>query len=208
MSNNNIINYDYMIKVLVIGDSGVGKSSFVVRYTDDIYINSYISTIGVDFKVNKFEINNKIIKMQLWDTAGQERFRTITYSYYRGSHAVILVFDITNRDSFLNLNSWLNEINKYCNCDNIYITLIGNKTDLNDDRAVSFDEANKFANDNNMKYYEISTLNSEYSNINNIFYNIGLHLINNNCINSIQNNTNINIKNSNKNKNKNNCCDI
>ena len=102
--------YDYIQKILLIGDSGVGKSSIVLRFTENTYNESYISTIGVDFKVKKLIIDNNVVKIQLWDTAGQERFKTITFSYYRGSHAVIIVFDITSRESFMNIEAWLEEI--------------------------------------------------------------------------------------------------
>ena len=106
MDNNNSIlhdNYDYLFKIVFVGDSSVGKSSIIIRFTDDTYNDQYISTIGVDFKIKTVTHKEKLVKLQIWDTAGQERFRTITTSYYRGTHCCILVFDITNADSFYSL---------------------------------------------------------------------------------------------------------
>merc|ERR1711967_229834 len=90
--------YDYLFKLLLIGDSGVGKSCLLLRFTDDTYAESYISTIGVDFKIRTIQLESKTIKLQIWDTAGQERFRTITSSYYRGAHGIIVVYDITDSE--------------------------------------------------------------------------------------------------------------
>ena len=102
------INYDYLFKILLIGDSGVGKSCLILRFAENMFIDSYISTIGVDFKIKTISLFGKIVKLQIWDTAGQERFRTITTSYYRGSHAILIVYDITSMESFRNVTSWLN----------------------------------------------------------------------------------------------------
>ena len=146
--------YDYIQKILLIGDSGVGKSSIVLRFTENTYNESYISTIGVDFKVKKLIIDNNVVKIQLWDTAGQERFKTITFSYYRGSHAVIIVFDITSRESFMNIEAWLEEIYKFCDKKKIKIIIIGNKKDLENTRKVSYDEAFTFANNLGFQYYK------------------------------------------------------
>ena len=105
--------YDYLFKLLLIGDSGVGKSCLLLRFADDTYSESYISTIGVDFKIRTIEHDGKTIKLQIWDTAGQERFRTITSSYYRGAHGIIVVYDVTDQDSFDNVKQWLQEIERY-----------------------------------------------------------------------------------------------
>ena len=95
--------YDYLFKLLIIGDSGVGKSCLLLRFADGTYTDSYISTIGVDFKIHTVNLDGKIIKLQIWDTAGQERFRTITSSYYRGAHGIIVVYDVTDQDTFSKL---------------------------------------------------------------------------------------------------------
>ncbi|CAL5322901.1 unnamed protein product [Camellia sinensis] len=132
--------YDYLFKLLLIGDSGVGKSCLLLRFADDSYLDSYISTIGVDFKIRTVEQDGKTIKLQIWDTAGQERFRTITSSYYRGAHGIIIVYDITDQESFNNVKQWLNEIDRYAS-ENVNKLLVGNKCDLTDNRAVSYDTA-------------------------------------------------------------------
>ncbi|KAG0093945.1 GTP-binding protein of the rab [Podila epicladia] len=105
--------YDYLFKLLLIGDSGVGKSCLLLRFADDTYTESYISTIGVDFKIRTIELEGKTVKLQIWDTAGQERFRTITSSYYRGAHGIIVVYDVTDQDTFANVKQWLAEIDRY-----------------------------------------------------------------------------------------------
>ena len=127
--------YDYLFKLLLIGDSGVGKSCLLLRFADDTYTESYISTIGVDFKIRTIELDGKTIKLQIWDTAGQERFRTITSSYYRGAHGIIVVFDVTDQESFNNVKQWLHEIDRYA-CANVKKLLVGNKCDLASKRAV------------------------------------------------------------------------
>ena len=99
--------YDYLFKIVLVGDSGVGKSSLVLKYTDDVYNDNFISTIGVDFKIHTININGKQVKLQIWDTAGQERFKSITASYYKGAHCIIFVYDITDSQSFLNLKKWI-----------------------------------------------------------------------------------------------------
>merc|ERR1711898_6342 len=99
--------YDYLFKLLLIGDSGVGKSCLLLRFADDTYSESYISTIGVDFKIRTIEHDGKRIKLQIWDTAGQERFRTITSSYYRGAHGIIVVYDVTELDTFHAVERWM-----------------------------------------------------------------------------------------------------
>merc|ERR1712083_1266763 len=127
--------YDYLFKLLLIGDSGVGKSCLLLRFADDIYTESYISTIGVDFKIRTVELDGKTIKLQIWDTAGQERFRTITSSYYRGAHGIIIVYDITDVESFNNVRQWLFEIDRFAS-EHVNKLLVGNKSDLDQKRCV------------------------------------------------------------------------
>lgn len=132
-----LIYSDYLFKLLLIGDSGVGKSCLLLRFADDTYTESYISTIGVDFKIRTIELDKKTIKLQIWDTAGQERFRTITSSYYRGAHGIIVVYDCTDQDSFNNVKQWLEEIDRYA-CDNVNKLLVGNKCDLTAKKVVDY----------------------------------------------------------------------
>lgn len=136
--------YDYLFKLLLIGDSGVGKSCLLLRFADDTYSESYISTIGVDFKIRTIEHDGKTIKLQIWDTAGQERFRTITSSYYRGAHGIIVVYDVTDQDSFDNVKQWLQEIERYAS-ENVKKLLVGNKSDLTQKKQVDYTTAKEYA---------------------------------------------------------------
>jgi len=111
----NSTSYDLIYKILLIGDAGVGKSNLLQRYTDDPFSENHIATIGVDFKIRTVEFDGKRIKLQIWDTAGQERFRTIASSYYRNAHGFLVVYDVTNTESFQNVGMWLEEISRYCN---------------------------------------------------------------------------------------------
>ncbi|KAH0913754.1 hypothetical protein HID58_037075 [Brassica napus] len=147
--------YDYLFKLLLIGDSGVGKSCLLLRFSDDSYVESYISTIGVDFKIRTVEQDGKTIKLQIWDTAGQERFRTITSSYYRGAHGIIIVYDVTDQESFNNVKQWLSEIDRYAS-DNVNKLLVGNKCDLAENRAVPYETAKAFADEIGIPFMETS----------------------------------------------------
>lgn len=147
--------YDQLYKILLIGDSGVGKSSLLLRFADNAYNECYISTIGVDFKVRMIHKESKVIKLQIWDTAGQERFRTITSSYYRGSHGIIIVYDVTNIESFNNVKIWLNDISRYAGS-NVSKILVGNKSDLSNKRQVDYNVAKAFANEHDVPFMETS----------------------------------------------------
>jgi Ras-related protein Rab-1A len=136
--------YDYLFKILLIGDSAVGKSSLLLKFAEDIFETTYISTIGVDFKIRQISVDGKQCKLQLWDTAGQERFRTITSSYYRGAHGIIVVYDVTDRESFENVQQWLKEIRRYAN-ERVSIVLVGNKCDLESKRCVTYKEGKDYA---------------------------------------------------------------
>jgi Ras-related protein Rab-1A len=153
------LEYDLLFKILIIGDSGVGKSCLLLKFTDRYFNDSYISTIGVDFKIQTIQLDNKIIKLQIWDTAGQDRFKTITTSYYRGSHGIVIVYDITDKESFLNVRNWLAEVHKYAS-DNVKILLVGNKCDLEKDRQVSIQEGQELANKLNIPFIEASAKDS------------------------------------------------
>ena len=129
--------YDYLFKILLIGDSGVGKSCLLLKYTDGIYADSYISTIGVDFKIKTEAIDGKTIKLQIWDTAGQERFRTITTAYYRGAMGILLVYDVSDEQSFTNVRNWMRQIDQNA-AENVTRILIGNKCDVDPSERVSY----------------------------------------------------------------------
>mmetsp|Transcript_33725 Transcript_33725/g.35020 ORF Transcript_33725/g.35020 Transcript_33725/m.35020 type:complete len:207 (+) Transcript_33725:2-622(+) len=147
--------YDHLLKMLLIGNSGVGKSCLLFRFADDSWSENYVTTIGVDFKIKTLDLDGKSIKLQIWDTAGQERFRNITSSYYRGAAGIMIVYDITELESFNNLNIWLNEIDKHAS-KNVYKILVGNKCDLNEKRQVSYDQGKEFADTHGMKFIETS----------------------------------------------------
>ncbi|RVD91816.1 rab gtpase [Tubulinosema ratisbonensis] len=131
--------YDYLFKITLIGDSGVGKTCFLLQYTDSVFADEYVSTIGVDFKIKTINLDNKKCKLQLWDTAGQERFNAITKSYYRGSHGIIVLFDLTNLESFESLDKWLKKIEEYASSKR-EILILGNKSDMKDKIAVNKEE--------------------------------------------------------------------
>ncbi|XP_003420261.1 ras-related protein Rab-19 [Loxodonta africana] len=133
-------NFDYLFKIILIGDSNVGKTCVVQHFMSGVYTETQQNTIGVDFTVRSLEINGKKVKMQVWDTAGQERFRTITQSYYRSAHAAIIAYDLTRRSTFESVPHWIHEVEKY-GAANLVVMLIGNKADLWDQRHVLFEDA-------------------------------------------------------------------
>ena len=123
------------LKYLVVGDSGVGKTSLLVRYCEDSFQADYLSTIGVDFKIKRIELNQTQITLNIWDTAGQQRFRNITKSFYKGAHGIILAYSITDPTSFAHIESWIDQIRQVGNADTDMI-LVGSKSDLQADRKV------------------------------------------------------------------------
>jgi len=151
--------YDLLLKILVIGDSGVGKSCMLLRFADNSFTDSYISTIGVDFKIRTINIDGMKIKLQIWDTAGQERFKTITTSYYRGAHGLIIVYDITSMDSFNSIKKWLVDVERFAS-PNVLKLIVGNKSDLAQKRAVDYKVAKKFADDLGIPLIEASAKDS------------------------------------------------
>jgi small GTP-binding protein len=142
-------------KFIIIGSSGVGKTAILKRLIENSFTEDSASTIGVEFDSTILAINDRKVKLQIWDTAGQERFRSISKAYYRNAVGVILVFDITDRKSFDELNSWLNDIHTLCDT-NAVIQLIGNKADLKSHRVVNLAEAESFASHQHMQYLETS----------------------------------------------------
>ncbi|KAG0180088.1 Ras- protein Rab-18 [Apophysomyces sp. BC1021] len=130
------------LKLLLIGNSNVGKSSLLLRFTDDTFLpqEEVSATIGVDFKVSMMQMEGQTFKLTIWDTAGQERFRTLTSSYYRGAQGVILVYDVSNRDTFDALSTWWNEVNTYCSSPDVVKMIVGNKLDKESSRVVDYEE--------------------------------------------------------------------
>merc|ERR1711977_96966 len=161
--------YDYLFKVVLIGDSGVGKSNLLSRFTRNEFNLDSKSTIGVEFATRSIQVDNKTIKAQIWDTAGQERYRAITSAYYRGAVGALLVYDISKHQTYENVTRWLKELRDHADS-NIVIMLVGNKSDLRHLRAVPTEEAKQFASENNLSFIETSALDA--SNVELAFQNI------------------------------------
>ncbi|KAG7276235.1 hypothetical protein CRUP_018617 [Coryphaenoides rupestris] len=168
--------YDYLFKLLLIGDSGVGKTCLLFRFSEDAFNNTFISTIGIDFKIRTIELDGKRVKLQIWDTAGQERFRTITTAYYRGAMGIMLVYDICNEKSFENIKNWIRNIEKHASLD-VEKMILGNKCDISDRRQVSKDRGEKLAIDYGIKFMETSAKSS--LNVEEAFYTIARDILQN-----------------------------
>ena len=176
--------YDMILKILIIGDSGVGKSNLLLRYIKNEFNSDMRSTVGVEFGFKMLKIDNLDIKAQIWDTAGQERYKSITSAYYKGAKGVLIVYDITRRKSYENLDKWLNEF-KMKSDDNASIVLIGNKCDLIEKREVDMEEAKNYANLHNLAFFETSAKENE--NVERAFYALVTQIVKN-----IKNNLNEN----------------
>jgi len=146
--------YDYIFKILIIGDSYVGKSSLLSKYADNIFDENFNATIGVDFKSKHLDIDDKMVKLQIWDSSGEKIFKSISTLYYKNCHGIMIVFDVTNKNSFQNIKIWLNDIKQHCRVDDIPKILVGNKTDK--DRIIPYEEIIEFANLMNLIYIETS----------------------------------------------------
>lgn len=148
--------HDYLLKVLTLGECGVGKTSIILRYVDNKFNKNHLITIGLDFKVKLLNIKGRTVKMKIWDTAGQERFRSISRQYYRGSDGIVLVYDVGDRNSFEKVSGWINQIHGETDS-NVVCILVGNKSDFNE-RKVSTEEGKNLANDFGLDFYETSAL--------------------------------------------------
>ncbi|CAG5129078.1 unnamed protein product [Candidula unifasciata] len=165
-SSNGGADYDYLIKFLALGDSGVGKTSFLYQYTDSVFNGKFISTVGIDFREKRVVhrspgIDGSVgrshrVHLQLWDTAGQERFRSLTTAFFRDAMGFLLLFDLTNEESFLNTRNWLSQLQTHAYCENPDVVLCGNKADLEDKRCVSEDKARDLAQKCGLPYFETS----------------------------------------------------
>ena len=161
------VNFNYLYKYIVIGDSSVGKSCIVAKYLTGGFEEEFKTTIGIEFGSKDLTINGKVYRLQIWDTAGQESFRSITRAYYKNSACSFIVYDVTNKQSFLNVQDWFNECKKQTPR-TVTMVLVGNKVDLEDKREVTYEEGENFARDNSMLFYETSAKNGD--NIENMFY--------------------------------------
>ena len=145
-------------KILTLGESSVGKTCILRRYVEGQFFKNQLSTIGIDFKSKTLQIGNHEIRLKIWDTAGEERFRNITSQYYKGAEGIILVFDLTKKESFEKINDWMKQIKVNTQSDEIAIVLLGNKKDIVNERVVSFEEGNERAGEYGIKYFETSAL--------------------------------------------------
>jgi Ras-related protein Rab-2A len=167
MSGGVAVNFDYLFKYIIIGDAAVGKSNLLLRYTHGQFKPEYQLTIGVEFGAKNISILNKTYRIQIWDTAGQENFRSITRAYYKNSACALVVYDISNRESFDNISSWIEDC-KSQSPQTIFMVLVGNKNDLEDKRAVTFEEGQELAEKNKMMFFETSAKSGK--NVDEIFY--------------------------------------
>jgi len=144
-----------VVRLLTLGDSGAGKSSLLLRYTQNDYSSEYMPTIGIDFRLKTMEIDGRVVKVQVWDTAGQERFRTITHNYYRGAHGIALVYDVTHENSFINIRKWIQDVHTFAE-QSVNIVLIGNKCDLEQKKVVDSQRGASLAEEYDIKFFETS----------------------------------------------------
>ena len=149
------LSYSYLLKYIIIGDSAVGKSNILLRYAHEKFNEDYQATIGIEFGSKNIEIDNEKYRIQIWDTAGQENFRSITRAYYKNSVCALVVYDITNRESFNHVQNWIEDC-KTQSPKTVLLVLVGNKSDLNSERQVNYDEGMELANKNKMIFYETS----------------------------------------------------
>ena len=153
-------------KILTLGETTVGKTSLLNKFTENTFSKTQFATIGIDFKLKKININGKTIELKIWDTAGQERYRNLTKQYYKGADGILLIFDLTKKETFLKINDWIDQLNSHFNQDEISIILIGNKKDLSD-REISYEEGNERGKELNILYFETSAKTGE--NVNEAF---------------------------------------
>jgi Ras-related protein Rab-2A len=154
------MSYNYLFKYIIIGDTSVGKSCLLLQFIDRTFRQKHEITIGVEFGSKIMKIGDKSVKLQVWDTAGQESFRSITRGYYRSAAVALLVYDITNTISFKNVEKWLDDLKMHCST-NIEVILVGNKSDLNSERKVSYEEGAALAKSKNIPFIEVSAKTNE-----------------------------------------------
>jgi small GTP-binding protein len=167
------MSYDFMFKLLIVGESGVGKTCILLRFADNSFEETFLSTIGVDFKVKEILVENKKVKLQIWDSAGQERFRNITMSYYRNCSGIIVVYDVTSHDTFEKVPEWISEVRRYV--PTVPLVVVGNKCDLVDKRKVTYEEGQELAKSLGLILLETSAKTNQ--NIEDAFQQVAVQLI-------------------------------
>ena len=167
MADNKTGYFDVKYKIMVLGESKVGKTSLIKRYTKDQFGGVYLTTVGMDFQDKIIEIEDKKVRLQVWDTAGQERFRNVTKSYFQSSHGLLVVYDITDRESFEKINFWMDNIKNNAP-ENAKLILVGNKCDLANERKVTIEDGENKARNYNIKFFESSA--KDGTNVNELFF--------------------------------------
>lgn len=200
-TRSNARSFDSILKLLLVGDSGVGKSCLLLRFVEDKFNPSFITTIGIDFRIRTIELDGKRIKLQLWDTAGQERFRTITTAYYRGATGIVMVYDVTDRRTFDNIKTWFQTVHQHAN-DDTKLVLVGNKCDEEELRDVSREEGEALAKELGILFFEASAKTNE--NVDDLFFKLAASILkdNANYNNNGESGVNVNAQSTNKS----NCC--
>ena len=161
---------EFIYKILLLGDSSVGKTCFLMRYTDNTFQDIHMSTIGLDYKLKNVQLEDgKMVKIQVWDTAGQDRFRSITKNYYKGAHGIILIYDVTENKSFENVKNWMNQIKEEVS-NRVTIVLVGNKIDDEEHRKITTEQGESMAKEFDIMFFECSAKTGE--NIDGIFNNL------------------------------------
>jgi len=195
--------YDHLFKLVLVGDSGVGKTSLLLRFMDDQFTTSYISTIGVDFRFKRIELDGQVVKLQIWDTAGQERFRTITSAYYRGADGIVMLYDVTSSESFDHVEEWLSEVNRYATPETEKL-VVGNKADLEDQRQVSVESGQQLSQQLNIPHFETSAKSN--TNVDEAFTLMAEKLLKSKKAEKEQRSVQLHLVGGNQSKNKLTCC--
>ncbi|CAG9321376.1 unnamed protein product [Blepharisma stoltei] len=193
--------FDYMFKLLILGDSGVGKSCILLRFVDISFAPNHIATIGIDYKIKVINVNGSRVKLQIWDTAGQDRFRTITKTYYAGAMGIVLCYDCTSQESFNNVKNWVDQIYQHAN-QHVALVLIGNKSDM-EDIVVPPEEGERLARELGISFFPTSAKSG--NNITEVFDHLAKEILDKKLYEIIGNVANVRVQN-NKQKKKKGCC--
>lgn len=167
--------HDHMVKIMIIGESGSGKSCLLQRFNKNEFLVNHLTTIAIDFKVKIVEINGVKLKMQIWDTAGQERFNTLTAGFYKAAHGIIVMYSIVDVKSFENVEKWMTQIQNNAPA-SVKVVLVGNKSDLSSDRVVETETGQALADKHHITFFETSAFNGE--NVNAVFHTLGEKILN------------------------------
>lgn len=196
-------NFDYLVKILLIGESGVGKTCVLEQFIESKFTTNHLPTIAIDFRMKILKINNIKLKMQLWDTAGQERFNTLTTGFFKSSHGVIIIYSITDKNSFEKVFKWMDQIS-LLGPKGVKIILVGNKNDLDDKREVSYEQGRDLAKDFDIPFFETSAKTGRE--VDDVFKKVGEDILNDSDFSDSTDNTTLNYILDGPKKNKKKCC--